>query len=63
MSTTQDFIEYILDCLRQDKRVATKKIFGKYAIYEELEKLKIKSDFVVKCTYDFNWFTKCGEEV
>lgn len=33
MSTSQDFIDYILDCLGQDKKITTNKMFGEYAVY------------------------------
>lgn len=33
MSTSKEFIDYILDCLGQDKSISTKRMFGEYAIY------------------------------
>ena len=33
MATSKEFIEYILDCLGQDKSITTKRMFGEYAIY------------------------------
>lgn len=33
MATSQDFIDYVLDCLGNNKNITTKKMFGEYALY------------------------------
>jgi TfoX/Sxy family transcriptional regulator of competence genes len=33
MATSKEFIDYILDCLGQDKSITTKRMFGEYAVY------------------------------
>lgn len=53
MATSKEFIDYILDCLGQDKSITTKKMFGEYAIYFDKK--------VVAFVCDNTFFLKINE--
>jgi TfoX/Sxy family transcriptional regulator of competence genes len=55
MATSQDFIDYILDCLGNNKNITTKKMFGEYALYFDKK--------VVAFVCDNTFFLKINEKV